>query len=512
MTPPRSAGFISLLAVVVGLAVGGCGAAGHGAGARPAEGRTVAAVRRRCSVSQFRVHLRQVRTGAPGQGEVLTLVNQGPTPCRLAGVPEGALVARDGRVVFPLPEVGADHRLPVELAAGRAASVWLVLLAPNGLTVPRAVALRFDVHGIRGPIDVRVPGSGLSGEQVIVSAVAPGSVRTLPTSTGLAARCRRVAVLKGRAIGESAGHFVVAIVVRNNGRSTCSLGGYPSLSVDTINDKLRYRIPEDHAGPSALINLAPGQVASAAEIEPDCTAFGVREPPLALARASTVIPHVGTIIGPPSMQGAYWPTRRCVVTVTALTEGQWVMGPGYSCSGDLACPRPVADSRASARASARQPTAVRDCRTSQLTVRMGHSEAGLGTTGADIEFIDRSSRTCDLHGWPTLVAHRAAHGSTRARDWPAAGFAGFAADVRHPPREPTIVIKPHHRADAIFAAADGPGRKPCGKPYRTLAVTPPGDSQSVSISAWIPYLGRFLPSCSKIILSPVLPSADLYKG
>jgi hypothetical protein len=77
---------------------------------------------------------------------------------------------------------------------------------------------------------------------------------------------------------------------------------------------------------------------------------------------------------------------------------------------------------------------------------------------------------------------------------------------------PSVVIRPGHRADAIFAAADGTGGEQCGKPYRTLRVTAPGAIRSVSISAYILYLGHFLPSCGEIRLSPILPSADLYKG
>jgi hypothetical protein len=171
--------------------------------------------------------------------------------------------------------------------------------------------------------------------------------------------------------------------------------------------------------------------------------------------------------------------------------------------------------------SAADHRAVRDssqtrfhaCRASQLTVKLGHSEAGGGTTGGDIEFANRSTSVCTLSGWPKLVAHTANGSSARAHRYPAADFAGFAVgvDVARV-RVPIVVIRPGRRADAIFAAADGPGNRPCGKPYRTLHITAPGTTENVAISAWIPYLDHFLPSCSQIRLSPVLPSADLYKG
>jgi hypothetical protein len=161
----------------------------------------------------------------------------------------------------------------------------------------------------------------------------------------------------------------------------------------------------------------------------------------------------------------------------------------------------------------KRSTTTHACRTSQLTIRMGHSQAGGGTAGADIEFINRSKHVCDLRGWPTLTAEIAARSSALAHDWPAADFAGFAAGgISARVGVPTVILVPNRRADAVFAAADGPGIRPCGRPYRTLHVTPPGSTESVAISAWIWYLGRFLPSCSQIRLSPVLPSTDLYKG
>ena len=157
--------------------------------------------------------------------------------------------------------------------------------------------------------------------------------------------------------------------------------------------------------------------------------------------------------------------------------------------------------------------AVDGCRASQLTVKLGHSEAAGGTAGANIEFVNRSTHICVVHGWPKLKAETATGSSALARDFPAADFAGFASGgIGGRVGVPRVVIGPGRRADAIFAAADGPGSRPCGQPYRTLRVTPPGTTQSVALSAWIPYLGQFLPSCSQIRLSPALPSADLYKG
>jgi hypothetical protein len=150
------------------------------------------------------------------------------------------------------------------------------------------------------------------------------------------------------------------------------------------------------------------------------------------------------------------------------------------------------------------------CRTSQLKIITGHSFAGLGTAGANIRFTNRSSKSCELHRWPTLIATTAAPDTAHAaaQDRPGTEF----ADVSQV-GVPTVILKPNHRADAIFEAADGsPSGTTCGPAYRTLRVTPPGNTKSVTISARIPYLGRFLPSCSQIRLSPVLASTAVYKG
>jgi hypothetical protein len=76
-----------------------------------------------------------------------------------------------------------------------------------------------------------------------------------------------------------------------------------------------------------------------------------------------------------------------------------------------------------------------------------------------------------------------------------------------------VILESDPRADAIFEAADGSSTGgPCGPACRTLRVTPPRDASSVTISAWIWCLERFLRACSAIRLSPILAGTDVYKG
>lgn len=155
---------------------------------------------------------------------------------------------------------------------------------------------------------------------------------------------------------------------------------------------------------------------------------------------------------------------------------------------------------------ARQPT----CSLAQLRIAVGHSFAADTVAGANIRFTNRSRRACWLHGWPRLVFATARHGRVvRAIDAPDWQF----ADVQHI-GDPVVLLQPAQRADAIFEGADGPlsGVGTCGPGFRTIRVTPPGDSRHSTVSAWIAWLGDFMPPCSQIRVSPILPSSAVYKG
>lgn len=155
-------------------------------------------------------------------------------------------------------------------------------------------------------------------------------------------------------------------------------------------------------------------------------------------------------------------------------------------------------------------TAQPRCDTAQLKITVGHSFAADTVAGANIRFTNRSGRACWLQGWPTLVFEAARQARpTRAVDAPDWQF----ADVRHI-GDPVVLLAPGQRADAIFEGADGPpsGRGNCGPEFRTIRVTPPADHRRQTVSAWIAWLGGFMPPCSRILVSPILPSSAVYKG
>jgi hypothetical protein len=74
---------------------------------------------------------------------------------------------------------------------------------------------------------------------------------------------------------------------------------------------------------------------------------------------------------------------------------------------------------------------------------------------------------------------------------------------------PVVTLRHGGLAVAVFTGGDNPGsgKTRCGAPYRRLRVTPPGNFRSVELSAWLPYLDGYLPSCTRIEISFVVPNA-----
>jgi hypothetical protein len=140
-----------------------------------------------------------------------------------------------------------------------------------------------------------------------------------------------------------------------------------------------------------------------------------------------------------------------------------------------------------------RPAGVRSCQTSELSIRMAHSMAGLGQSGGTLALTNRSASACELRGWPKLVPVTAAGHAGVARDVPG-GSVG--TELRG---TPTVVIQPRQTAYAVFAGRDGSrSGRPCPPPFHVLKITPPQNSHSVAISAWIPYLHAYLPACGRI--------------
>lgn len=144
------------------------------------------------------------------------------------------------------------------------------------------------------------------------------------------------------------------------------------------------------------------------------------------------------------------------------------------------------------------------CQGSYLKIRMIYGGPAAGTTGAVIGFTNDGSTPCHMAGWPAVITISPARRATASRT-----LSVFAGPMLTSP--PVVMIRPGARAVAILAGHDepGPGVTKCPPAYRRLHVTPPGSAWATVISAWIPHFDAYLPACSPLQVSPLIPAAAL---
>jgi len=147
--------------------------------------------------------------------------------------------------------------------------------------------------------------------------------------------------------------------------------------------------------------------------------------------------------------------------------------------------------------------ATAECPGSALSIRLIHGGAAGPTAGGELSFTNRGNRRCILSGWPYVVGLQAMGASSRAVSVRTSQFGPFVSGI------PNVVVKPGGHADAIFTAGteSSTGRS-CGKPYRSLIVRAPASSKRVVLSAWIAGLGAYLPACTHIYVSMVVPAGS----
>jgi len=160
--------------------------------------------------------------------------------------------------------------------------------------------------------------------------------------------------------------------------------------------------------------------------------------------------------------------------------------------------------------SARTEPALRTCRTAQLHVWVTRTGAAAGTVGGYLAFTNRCPIACRLSGWPMLTALRPGH-STTAVHVHATMFGPYVGGTGPFVRGVPIVRLDHGQtAVAAFTAGDhGPTSAACPPPYRQLRVTPPDNTTSAVVPAWIAWYAQNLPSCTGIEVSMVVPASDM---
>jgi hypothetical protein len=170
--------------------------------------------------------------------------------------------------------------------------------------------------------------------------------------------------------------------------------------------------------------------------------------------------------------------------------------PGASSAGTAAAsanspgsPAPVGDSSS--------PVA---CTTSGISVTFTDTGALGGQAGGYLKFTDQGRVPCRMTGWPVVVAVTAAGTATAARPAQSTMFGAW----RYAAPLPVVLLEPGDSAYAVVAASDEPvgSSTHCPAPYVRLRVSPPGDGDHVTISAWLPGARSYLPACTAVDGSP----------
>jgi len=145
------------------------------------------------------------------------------------------------------------------------------------------------------------------------------------------------------------------------------------------------------------------------------------------------------------------------------------------------------------------------CTTSQLAITTTNSSAAAGTVGVYLRFVNRSNQACSMQGWPTVIGVTAGGATLTARNHHV-GYLPF-------PDTPiqTVSLKPGDGAFSSVSGGDnpGPGASTCPPSYHTLRVTPPGNTDSVVLSAFDTWLGADLAACAGLWASPIVSAAQM---
>ena len=146
------------------------------------------------------------------------------------------------------------------------------------------------------------------------------------------------------------------------------------------------------------------------------------------------------------------------------------------------------------------PASSDACVTAQLKISIIDTGALAGQAGGYLQFTNDSHTLCRMSGWPAVIGLTAAGSGTRLRHLQSTMFGAWHYTA--PP--PVVTLRPGDSAYAVVAADDQStgGNTRCPAPYLRLRVSPPGDSGNVTISAWLPGAGSFLPACTSANGSP----------
>ena len=147
------------------------------------------------------------------------------------------------------------------------------------------------------------------------------------------------------------------------------------------------------------------------------------------------------------------------------------------------------------------------CATSQLKISISNTGALARQAGGYLTFTNHSGTLCRMSGWPVVIGVTATGSATRLRRLQLTMFGAWHYTA--PP--PVVTLRPGDSAYAVVAADDQPAgaNTRCPAPYVRLRVSPPGDSGSVTISAWLAGASSYLPACTSADGSPTAGTSTI---
>jgi Domain of unknown function (DUF4232) len=172
-----------------------------------------------------------------------------------------------------------------------------------------------------------------------------------------------------------------------------------------------------------------------------------------------------------------------------------------------ACGNQNSPGAASSSRSPGSPSAAGACVTSELKISLTATGALAGQAGGYLKFTNDSGTPCRMSGWPVVIGLTAAGKAARLEHLQSSMFGAWHYTA--PP--PVVTLRPGNSAYAIVAADDKPagGNSSCPAPYVRLQVSPPGDSEKMTISAWLPGAVSYLPACTAADGSPTAGTSTI---
>jgi hypothetical protein len=197
-------------------------------------------------------------------------------------------------------------------------------------------------------------------------------------------------------------------------------------------------------------------------------------------------------------------------TVTSVTPPSTAASAATSPSASSA---PSAGSSATVTAAPSSPASTATaaaghaplCSTGNLKVSVVRGGAATGAAEGQIGFTNLGSAPCQLTGYPAVAGVTAAGGQTLAGHLLTTEFGPNITSI------PVVTLDPKATAIAVVTGNSVAGTCASGtiRTFRNLIVTPPGNADSVTLSAWLPSLAEYLPACGSINVTPVVEASSM---